>query len=425
MRDDLSALRDQTRRVLTTSWRALLDVLYAGGSPPPPLGAAGSRRTRIVVVAVVTGVIAVWSWVTTFTQPWSFPVVLGLGALVVLTALSVALSYSRPLLAWRLAVVLFAVAPTIYQNQDVYWYFDNTWSQGPFWLDAALVMILFCVAERHGPAQLCWIGGLTLLASLPRNISGTGILLLVLVLIGPLLAGSTLRLRVRANEQQLRRAEARAATAALTERARIARELHDVVAHHMSVLAVRADSAPYRIPGLSEAARAEFADLCTTARDGLTEMRRLLGVLRAEEDLAATAPQPGLGQVGELVDRVRATGAEVSLSITPGSDTLPVSLGLSAYRIVQEALSNATRHAAGAPVRVEVHTTGGALRINVRNPAGSSTSDTERDGPGHGLVGMRERVIVLGGRFDAGPTADGGFAVSATIPLDISAGAPW
>jgi len=128
----------------------------------------------------------------------------------------------------------------------------------------------------------------------------------------------------------------------------------------MSVLAVRADSAPYRLPNLSAEAQAEFADLCATARDGLIEMRRLLGVLRAGDDIGATAPQPGLSQVDDLVERVRATGAEVSLSVTGEPGALPVSLGLSAYRIVQEGLSNATRHAARAGAGGGVHRGPGA-----------------------------------------------------------------
>jgi signal transduction histidine kinase len=239
------------------------------------------------------------------------------------------------------------------------------------------------------------------------------------------LVGYVVQLARIANEQRLHRAAEQAGTAILSERAHIARELHDVVAHHMSMLALRADSAPYRFPALSDDVRAEFAALNATAREGLTEMRRLLGVLRADDESAATAPQPTLRDIRDLVEGLRAAGTDISLSMYVVADELPTALGLSAYRIAQEALSNAIRHAPGSAVRVEVLTTDSALHIDIGNAAGteasaaSAVSAQQGDEPRarHGLLGMRERVNMLGGRLSAGPRQEGGFRVLAVLPL--------
>jgi signal transduction histidine kinase len=233
------------------------------------------------------------------------------------------------------------------------------------------------------------------------------------------LVGYVVQLARIANEQRLHRAAEQAGTAILSERAHIARELHDVVAHHMSMLALRADSAPYRFPDLSDDVRAEFAALCTTAREGLTEMRRLLGVLRADDESATTAPQPTLRDIKDLVEGLRAAGTDISLSMYVVAEELPTALGLSAYRIAQEALSNAIRHAPGSTVRVEVSTTDSALRIDIGNTAGTEASMRQGDESRvrHGLLGMRERVNMLSGRLSAEYTEEGGFRVLAVLPL--------
>jgi signal transduction histidine kinase len=184
---------------------------------------------------------------------------------------------------------------------------------------------------------------------------------------------------------------------------------------------LRADSAPYRFPDLGEDVRAEFAALCATAREGLSEMRRLLGILRADDEAAAIAPQPTLREIKDLVDGLRAAGTDISLSLYVVADELPTGLGLSAYRIAQEALSNAIRHAPGSAVRVEVWTTDSALHIDIRNTAGIEPSAAPRGDElraRHGLLGMRERVHMLGGRLTTGPGEDGGFGVLAVLPLN-------
>jgi signal transduction histidine kinase len=215
---------------------------------------------------------------------------------------------------------------------------------------------------------------------------------------------------------QTRRAEKqRERNAVLEERARIAREMHDVVAHRMSMIAVQAETAPYRIAGLPETAQAEFSALSESAREALTEMRGLLGVLRSADGEGELVPQPQLGDVPELVAAARRAGAEVTLAMPDNSKRLPPTVGLTAYRIVQESLSNAGRHAPGARISVVVEEEPRYVRIDIKNEP-PATSQLKTDGTGHGLAGMRERVALIGGQLHAGPEADGGFAVRAVLP---------
>jgi signal transduction histidine kinase len=207
---------------------------------------------------------------------------------------------------------------------------------------------------------------------------------------------------------------------ALGERARIARELHDVVAHHISVIAVQAETARLTTPGMPAAGARRLSEIGDTARAGLTEMRRLLGVLRAD-GVAERHPQPGLQQLNELLDEARdAGGAGTRLIISGPPVTLDPGVELAAYRIVQEALTNARRHAPGAAVDVELHYTDDTLRLRIRDngPGPSSTTPT-----GHGLPGMHERAAAVGGRLRVGPAAVGGFLVEATLPAKVEAAA--
>jgi signal transduction histidine kinase len=198
------------------------------------------------------------------------------------------------------------------------------------------------------------------------------------------------------------------------ERARIARELHDVVAHHISMIAVQAETARLTVPGMPAAGAARLSEIGATARAGLTEMRRLLGVLREDADVAERRPQPGLQQLNELLDEARdASGAGTRLIVSGAPVTLDPGVELAAYRIVQEALTNARRHAAGAAVDVELRYTEDSLRLRVRdNGPGAPVPP----GGGHGLLGMRERAAAVGGVLRAGPAALGGFLVEATLP---------
>nr|WP_184830212.1 sensor histidine kinase [Jiangella mangrovi] len=211
----------------------------------------------------------------------------------------------------------------------------------------------------------------------------------------------------------------------LEERSRLARDLHDVVAHHMSMVVVQAETAPYRLEDLPDDARAEFASISGSARQALDEIRGLLGVLRGTDEAVALAPQPGVEQLTDLVDGARRSGVAVELSTTGEPPAaLPGTTGLSAYRIVQESLANAVRHAPGSEVTVDVRYTETAVELRIRNspPVDDGVSGAVADGvsraaaSGHGLPGMRERAAVVGGTLTAGPTTTGGFAVTAVLP---------
>ena len=202
------------------------------------------------------------------------------------------------------------------------------------------------------------------------------------------------------------------------ERARISRELHDVVAHHISMIAVQAESARLTTPGMPAAGAQRLSAIGDTARSALTEMRRLLGVLREDardDDVAGRRPQPGLRQLAELLDVSRdASGAGARLIVRGRLPGLDPGAELAAYRIVQEALTNARRHAPGAAVDVELHYTGAALAVRIRD----NGPGPPQAGPagGHGLAGMRERAAAVGGELCTGAAPGGGFLVTARLP---------
>jgi signal transduction histidine kinase len=201
------------------------------------------------------------------------------------------------------------------------------------------------------------------------------------------------------------------------ERARIARELHDVVAHHISMVAVQAESARLTTPGMPAAGAQRLTAIGDTARAALTEMRRLLGVLRedARTDVADRRPQPGLEQLNDLLDAARdASGTGTRLILRGPPVTLDPGVELAAYRIAQEALTNVRRHAPGAAVDVELYYTDDALRLRIRDN-GPGPPPAAPAG-GHGLPGMHERAAAVGGRLHTGPAAGGGFLVEATLP---------
>jgi signal transduction histidine kinase len=259
-------------------------------------------------------------------------------------------------------------------------------------------------------------GALLVLQSLRALVLEPGATTAAVVALGvPLIVGAALGARQRAGaallDQRGRADRALAHQGALAERARIAREMHDVVAHHMSMIAVRAETAPYRLVDVSPSVRAELAEVAAAARQSLGEMQNLLGVLR-DGDEVERAPQPGIGELTTLLSSSRAAGADVSWDLH--RPEVPPALGLTAYRIVQQCLANAAQHAAGSPVQVRLDHRDGQLRIQVVNGPGSASSTP---GSGAGLLGMRERALVHGGSLEAAPTPDGGFAVSATLPI--------
>jgi signal transduction histidine kinase len=255
----------------------------------------------------------------------------------------------------------------------------------------------------------------------------SAVVLLVLVVVS-LALGDARRLRGQAiaERDQSRRAvaEAKRDQAALAERARIARELHDVVAHHVSMIAVQADTARLATPGMPEQGRERLENIGTTARDTMTELRRLLGVLRSDGDDDhgdpgdSRSPQPGLDRLDELVAGARAAGTPVRLVLAGQVGRLPPGVDLTAYRIVQEALTNARRHAPGAEVEIELRYTPDTLHLRVRDN-GPGPPGPAAESVGHGLLGMRERVAMVGGSLRTGAANGGGFVVEADLPIRL------
>jgi signal transduction histidine kinase len=230
----------------------------------------------------------------------------------------------------------------------------------------------------------------------------------------PLLSGAIVRARRSGRAELAQQARSlEGERALLQERQRIARELHDIVAHHMSVIAIQAEAGPRKVADPPPELAESFADIRASALSGLDELRRLLGVLRSRS--ADTAPQPGLAELEGLLDSARSGGVRVTSSVSGTARALPQGIDLSAYRILQEALSNVMRHAPGSAVRVELAYAPSALVIKVRNDA-CAVQDGDSGAAGHGLIGMRERAGMLGGHLEAGPTEDGGFLVTAVLP---------
>lgn len=224
-------------------------------------------------------------------------------------------------------------------------------------------------------------------------------------------------LSLEAGELRARAAE-REHQAVAEERARIARELHDVVSHSISVITVQTQAARLRL-GADHPEAQSLAAIEGTARQAMAEMRRLLGVLRATDAPLALSPQPGLDQVARLVSDVTSTGLDVQLVLQGEPVPLPPGLDLAAYRVVQEGLTNACKHAPSAKVRVLLDYSPSTLGITVEDDGpGSPAADGD---PGHGLIGMRERVQLYTGTLHAGPRPAGGFVVRAELPLVPSA----
>ena len=204
------------------------------------------------------------------------------------------------------------------------------------------------------------------------------------------------------------------AEAVASERATIARELHDVIAHSVSVMTVQAGAARLLLEEDVTQARQSLLAVEETGRQALGEMRRLLGILRGDDDNRQLAPQPGISDIDALIEQVRGAGLPVDVIVEGETKPLPPGVDLAAYRVVQEALTNTLKHAGAARAEVSIRYRPTALELAVTNDGFA-----QRNGRGgHGLVGMRERIALYGGEFDAGPRSGGGYAVRAALPLD-------
>jgi signal transduction histidine kinase len=245
--------------------------------------------------------------------------------------------------------------------------------------------------------------------------------------VGTWLIGRLVRARTHENvvlharaEQLAEDSAARAAEAVAAERARIARDLHDVISHSVSVMVVQAAAAEQITAIDVDRAREAMRIVQSTGRQALSELAHLLGMLREGGEEMGLAPQPGMSRVPELLSVLRAQGHDVDLRIEGPERPLPPGVALSVYRVVQEALTNVRKHAAGARCTVLLQYSGDAVEVEVADDGARSTSRVAVDGGGHGLIGMTERVGVYGGTLEAGPRAGGGYVVRAHLPVEAS-----
>jgi signal transduction histidine kinase len=246
-------------------------------------------------------------------------------------------------------------------------------------------------------------------------------------LVGLWLVGDTARARDERAEQLEERAarheaeqRTSAARAAEDERGRIARELHDVIAHNVSVMVVQAAAAGRVLDHDPAQAKASLSTIESTGREALSEMRRLLGVLRAGDPAGLSDPQPSLDRLPRLVEEMRSSGLPVELAIEGTPFDLPPGVDLSAYRVIQEALTNALRHGGESPTRVIVRYASDALELEVTDDGRAAGFTPPARVGGHGLAGMRERVALVRGELEAGPRPEGGFRVRARLPVEAT-----
>jgi signal transduction histidine kinase len=435
--------------IASAAWRALIQVL-AGPEPASAWRWRSQQERRAAYAALAVATLAFCFLNATqvhntaaSSQP---PADLAQRLLALVVVLPLPLAARHPMLAWRAGWLALLLSPLL---PAAWW---GGWPWGPPQILALLGAFCLAAIRQRRPA-LWWMWALTLIPwcgwlikdipDLKGPASATLVFAVAAIAVDSM--GSRLRTEHALTAQTEHADAERARRAVLEERARIARELHDVVAHHLSLIAVQAETAPYRLGELPEPVRAEFGSLSGVAREALTEMRRLLGVLRQDQQVRL-APQPQLADLPALVEVARRAGVQIDLSVPAELGKVPAGVGLCAYRIVQESLSNASQHAPGAAVTVSVGQDAGAVQLRVANGPSAARPGHERgpssgpnggpgnghgDGPGngqsagnghgnghgHGLTGMRERVALLGGSLSAGPTAAGGFVVSAVLPV--------
>ena len=414
--------------------RPFTAALVTGVADPPPPRAAWrtpdafqhlshylpGTRIDVLVIGEIIAAIAIFagtnSMLISANQAAGMPI--GDGELLIVAAAAAAvpllLREAWPLAAWRIAAV--SMIFVVLLNQQV--------SDSPYPIGAVVMylLVLYAVGVRCARHISVGVWLLSLLGML--IITPDGVVLLGAVMTAAaLLFGYNVRVRRQAQrqvvEEEQRTEDERAARAVLEERSRIARELHDVVAHHMSVIAIQAEAAPIKAPADPEALKAELAAIRGTALAALTELRRVLGVLREGGNGPQTAPQPDVADIDQLLASSRAAGLAVTMT-TSGRPPAPGGVGLATYRVLQESLSNALRHAPGATVRVHLAYHDDRLDLRVENdpPADRPTPPHSRGG--QGLTGMRERVGAFGGTLTTGPTPAGGFSVAATIPYHFA-----
>jgi signal transduction histidine kinase len=389
----------------------------------------------VIVLAVYLALASVALLTDSYRLTSAFGTSLG-----ILQGVAVVMALWRPVPAWWLSLAVTLVTAEAVRSGPSSVMLPGSGYHAPWpWTPVAIAghaLVLLLLALRAPGRVSGEVLVLTALVTyLIEGIQGASVysatgLLAVVVFATVALLGTALRgrrvARTQLVEQATLTAEERARRTVLEERSRIARELHDVVAHHMSVISIQAQVVPHLVENPSAELRENAEGIRGNALEALTELRRVLGVLRSEHPgdahgfgtgggTAPDAPQPTLDDVGALVDNIRAAGLAVSTGVTGRRRPLPPGVELSAYRIVQEGLSNALRHAPGSRVVVELDHQPEGLQVRVVNSRPTRAAPPS-PGAGHGLLGMRERTTMLGGTLIATVTPQGGFLVEAFLP---------
>ena len=409
-------------------WLGQIREMLADATLPPAPRPQWLRRWRVDLVFAADVLIALICFAATSAALGSQAVhhhtVLGNGPILVISFLlcaPLALRTRFPLTAWASSAIAMLLASRL---------IPDSLTPGAY-LPAGVIVYVLClyaVAVRCRAWAVASAVAITVAGAV--YISPTTAVTAIFAAAAPVLTGvivrstrgSRERLEVAERRHEGERAQLEDERALLEERQRIARELHDVVAHHMSVIAIQAEAAPYKTADPPEELVESFAQIRASALSGLQELRRVLGVLRSSDP--DTAPQPGLDDLAALFESARKGGVTVTANVTGHPRHISAGTDLSAYRIVQEALSNAMRHAPGSAVQVKLYYGETALVIEVRNSncAAGTWAGWAQDGDagpdgGHGIIGMRERATMLGGNLQAGPTGKGEFLVTAALPL--------
>lgn len=387
---------------------------------------SGLRRQWQDVVAVVLALVffAV-AWPTFFVTHGLWVVLVPLVA--ALGSLPVAVARHLPLAAWACVVVACAVSVPLRTNSD----FALGWPV-VFHLALAVCLAAVILVERPGRVALTVAGTTALMAFNPGGEVSLGWMIGALVFSAVLLLVRWLvasRRQLRSSHVQLVRESARSSEQSdlrvlAEERNSLARDLHDVVAHQMSMIVVQSQSAPYRLQGVTPAIHAEFDALAGTAREALDEVRGLLGVLRTDAE-SPTVDPVGVDQLVPTLRAARRSGVDITWQITGDTDRVDETAGVVLHRVLQESLSNASRHAPGGLVVVNLDVVGtdhgvagAAATLEIDNGAPEPDAlVAPGSGGGSGIKGMSARVQAVGGTFTAVPAADGGFTVSATVPI--------
>ncbi|MDM7488546.1 histidine kinase [Rhodococcus sp. CSLK01-03] len=364
-------------------------ILYAVAWPTLHL----THEVPVALMPVVAA-LAAWPFVAIRTDPALGWAVSAGAALAIPRAFDLVPGYDYP---WQVVHILVLCALLVAVSMRA-----SLQVAGLVW--AATVVLFF----THVPGQDGW---------------GWALGLTAMAVFGLLVRWLVLSRRQLARQEEVSELE-RARRAILEEKARIARDLHDIVAHHMSLVVVQAQSAPYRLPGVSEPVRAEFDSIGATAREALNEVRGMLGVLRSDslpddrgaDDERVQDPQPGLDRLGDLFEGARRAGMVLSTAENGDPSGVSDATALTVYRILQESLANAARHASGAPVRVRVGYGPDEVSVTVCNgPRQAGPGPGDRSG-GNGIRGMVDRALAVGGHLVAHPAPGGGFEVRAQLP---------